>query len=96
VPVLLWDQNADCAGADGLGALCSLPRKLRVRACSCCEGFSRPENDKEFKAELTRLAGDDAELLTARDTEVILRQLLTASPGVQDFVKHITKKYLQR
>jgi hypothetical protein len=28
--------------------------------------------------------------------EPVLRQVLTITPGVQEFVKNITKKYLQR
>jgi hypothetical protein len=38
---------------------------------------------------------DDADLLLAQEAEPVLRQVLTVSPGVQEFVKAITKKHLQ-
>jgi hypothetical protein len=60
------------------------------------EAFGKLEVDKEFMAELKKVGGDDADLLLAKDAEPILRQVLTVSPGVQEFVKAITKKHLQR
>jgi hypothetical protein len=47
-------------------------------------------------AELKKVGGDDADLLLAKDAEPVLRQVLTVTPGVQEFVKNITKKHLQR
>jgi hypothetical protein len=47
-------------------------------------------------AELRKVGGDDAGLLLAKDAEPVLRQVLTVSPGVQEFVKAITKKHFQR
>jgi hypothetical protein len=32
----------------------------------------------------------------AKNAEPVLRQVLTITPGVQEFVKNIIKKYLQR
>ena len=40
--------------------------------------------------------GAAAHLLMAKDAEPVLRQVLTVTPGVQEFVKTITKKHLQR
>jgi tripartite-type tricarboxylate transporter receptor subunit TctC len=92
-----WQAYVSWAGADGAGRpLFAPPKTSREVVQTLREGFSRLDNDKEFKTELTRVAGDDAELLATKDAEAILRQLLTASPGVQDFVKNLTKKYLQR
>jgi hypothetical protein len=42
------------------------------------------------------VGGDDADLLLAKEAEPVLRQVLAVSPGVQEFVKTITKKHLQR
>jgi hypothetical protein len=47
-------------------------------------------------AELKKVAGEDAELLPAKEAEPVLRQVLKVTPGVQEFVKKITKKHLQR
>jgi hypothetical protein len=41
-------------------------------------------------------ARDDADVPMAKDAEPVLRQVLTVTPGVQEFVKNITKKHLQR
>ncbi len=92
-----WQAYVSWAGADGAGRPLFAPMKTpREIVQALREGFSQLEHDKEFRAELTRVAGDDAEILAAKDAEAILRQLLTASPGVQDFVKNLTKKHLQR
>ena len=50
------------------------------------EAFGKLEGDKEFIAELKKV-GDDADLLLAKDAEPILRQVLTVSPGIQEFAK---------
>jgi hypothetical protein len=47
-------------------------------------------------AELKNVGGGDADLLLAKDAEPVLRQVLKGTPGVQEFVKTVTKKYLQR
>ena len=60
------------------------------------DAFARLEDDKEFLAELRKVGGDDADLLLAKDAEPVLRQVLTVTPGVQEFGKNITKKHLQR
>lgn len=68
----------------------------RVPSYRLRDAFSKLENDKEFLAELRKVGGDDADLLMAKDAEPVLRQVLTVTPGVQEFVKAITKKHLQR
>jgi hypothetical protein len=60
------------------------------------DAFARLEDDKELWAELKKVGGDDADLLVAKDAEPVLRQVLTVTSGVQEFVKNITKKHLQR
>ena len=60
------------------------------------DAFSKPEGDKEFMAEVKKVGGDDADLLLFKNAEPVLRQVLTVTPGVQEFVKNITRRYLQR
>jgi hypothetical protein len=60
------------------------------------DAFGKLEGDKEFMAELKKVGGDDADLLMAKDAESILRQVLSVPPGVQEFVKTLTKKHLER
>jgi tripartite-type tricarboxylate transporter receptor subunit TctC len=60
------------------------------------DAFSKLESDKEFMAELKKVGGDDADLLLFKNAEPVLRQVSTVTPGVQEFVKNIAKKYLQR
>lgn len=92
-----WQSYISWAGADGAGRpLFAPPKTARDLARTLSEAFARLETDKEFIAELGRVAGDDAEILTAKETDPILRQLLTTSPEVQTFVNHMMKKYLQR
>ncbi|HET8563776.1 MAG TPA: hypothetical protein VFM35_07895 [Candidatus Binatia bacterium] len=92
-----WEAYVSWAGSDGAGRpLFAPPKTSRDIVRTFQDAFSRLEGDKEFHAELLRVAGDDAELLLATDAAPILRQLLTVSPGVQDFVKTMMKKYLQR
>jgi hypothetical protein len=85
------------AGSDAVGrplfALRNTPRPL---VQTLREVFGKLESDKEFMAELKKVGGDDADLLPAKDAEPVLRQVLKGTPGVHEFVKTITKKYLQR
>jgi tripartite-type tricarboxylate transporter receptor subunit TctC len=41
-------------------------------------------------------AGSDAEMISAVKIQPLVKQLLVISPGVCDFIKKITAKYLQR
>lgn len=92
-----WQSYISWAGTDGAGRPLFVPPKTaREVARTLREAFTRLEGDKEFLADLGRVAGDDAEILTAQEAEPILRQLLTTSPEVQSFVNHMMKKYLQR
>lgn len=92
-----WEAYVSWAGSDGAGRPLFAPPKTPVAIVRTLrESFSRLEEDKEFQKDLLRVAGDDAELLMANEAEPVLRQLLTVSPGVQDFVKNLTKKHLPR
>jgi hypothetical protein len=84
-------------GSDAVGRPLFAPRNTpRPTVQSLRDAFAKLEGDKDFMAELRKVGGDDADLLLAKDAEPVLRQVLTVSPGVQEFVKTITKKHLQR
>jgi len=93
----VWAAYVTWAGSDAVGRPLFAPRNTpRPLVQTLREAFGKLEGDKEFMAELKKVGGDDADLLLAKDAEPILRQVLTVSPGVQEFVKAITKKHLQR
>src|SRR5882724_6517546 len=93
----VWAAYVTWAGSDAVGRPLFAPRNTpRPLVQTLREAFGKLEGDKEFTAELKKVGGDDADLLLAKDAEPILRQVLTVSPGVQEFVKAITKKHLQR
>jgi hypothetical protein len=58
--------------------------------------FRQTRNRQGVHGRAKNVAADDADLLLAKNAEPVLRQVLTVTPGVQEFVKNITKKYLQR
>jgi tripartite-type tricarboxylate transporter receptor subunit TctC len=92
-----WAAYVTWAGSDAVGRPLFAPRNTpRPLVATLREAFGKLEGDKEFTAELKKVGGDDADLLLAKDAEPILRQVLTVSPGIQEFVKAITKKHLQR
>jgi tripartite-type tricarboxylate transporter receptor subunit TctC len=92
-----WAAYVTWAGSDAVGRPLFAPRNTpRPLVQTLREAFGKLESDKEFMAELKKVGGDDAELLLTKDAEPVLRQVLTVTPGVQEFVKTITKKHLQR
>jgi len=92
-----WAAYVTWAGSDAVGRPLFAPRNTpRPLVQTLREAFGKLESDKEFMAELKKVGGDDADLLLAKDAEPVLRQVLAVSPGVQEFVKAITKKHLQR
>ena len=92
-----WAAYVTWAGSDAVGRPLFAPRNTpRPLVQTLSEASASSESDKEFMAELKKVGGDDAELLLAKDAEPVLRQVLTVTPGVQEFVKTITKKHLQR
>ena len=60
------------------------------------DGFARMKEGAEFKAELKKVSGEDAEILLADEADLILRQLVVVSPAIQDFINGLMKKYLNR
>jgi hypothetical protein len=92
-----WAAYVTWAGSDAVGRPLFAPRKTpSTLVQQLRDAFGKLSADKEFMAELKRVGGDDADLLLAKDAEPVLRQVLTVTPGVQEFVKNITKKHMQR
>jgi hypothetical protein len=92
-----WQAYTILAGSDDAGRPLHVGQKTPpeiVRAYR--ESFRRLETDKEFKAELARIAGDDAELLDANEAEPVVRRLLKVDPATKEFTSGILKKYLNR
>jgi hypothetical protein len=54
------------------------------------------KEDPEFKAELKKVSGEDAQMLLATDVDPLLRQLLVVSPSTQSYINGLMKKYLNR
>ncbi len=54
------------------------------------------ERDKEFTAELAKVAGDDAEMLSSAESDPVLRRLLNLSPAAKEFANNMMKKHLNR
>jgi tripartite-type tricarboxylate transporter receptor subunit TctC len=92
-----WAAYITWAGSDAAGRPLFAPRNTpKAMVQSLRAAFAKLEGDKEFIAELKKVGGDDADLLMAKDAESIVRQVLSVSPGVQEFVKALTKKHFQR
>ena len=92
-----WSAYVTWTGSDAAGRPLFAPRNTpRPIVQTLQRAFEKLESDEMFLAELKKVGGDDADLLSAKDTEPIVRQLLTVSPGVKEFVKSITKTHIQR
>lgn len=92
-----WAAYVTWAGSDAVGRPLFAPRNTpRPLVQTLRDAFAKLESDKEFIAELKKVGGDDADLLMAKDAERLLQQVLTVSPGVQEFVKMLIKKHMQR
>ncbi|MGH7771100.1 MAG: Bug family tripartite tricarboxylate transporter substrate binding protein [Candidatus Binatia bacterium] len=92
-----WQAYISWAGVDSAGRpLYAPPRTPPEVVRVLREAFSQTRDDTEFKSDLKRVAGEDAELLLANEAEPILRQLLSVTPEVRDFANGLMKKYLKR
>jgi tripartite-type tricarboxylate transporter receptor subunit TctC len=92
-----WEAYRSWAGSDAAGRpLFAPPKTPQATVRTLRESFARLEGDKEFHKDMLGVAGDDAELLMTNEAQPIMRQLLTVSPGVQEFVTNLTKKHLKR
>jgi hypothetical protein len=92
-----WQAYTIFAGTDSVGRpLHAAPKTPAVIVRQLREGFARMKDDPEFKLELKRVSGDDAQILSGGEAEQILRQLLVVSPSIQGYINGLMKKYLNR
>ena len=84
-------------GANGSPELMpSEPGKQSERKREVRDGFARMKEDAEFKVELKKVSGEDAQMLLAAEVDPLLRQLLVVSPSIQGYINGLMKKYLNR
>jgi tripartite-type tricarboxylate transporter receptor subunit TctC len=92
-----WQAYITVAGADDSGRPLHTAKKTPPEIAKVYrDTMARIEKDKEFSAELAKVAGDDAEVLSSAESEPVLRRLLTLSPGAKEFASKMMKKYLNR
>jgi hypothetical protein len=92
-----WQAYITIAGADDSGRPLQTAKKTPPDIVKVYrDTMARIEKDKEFAAELAKVAGDDAEMLSHVESEPVLRRLLVLSPGAKEFANNMMKKYLNR
>jgi hypothetical protein len=92
-----WQAYITIAGADDSGRPFHTAKKTPPEIVKLYrDTMARIEKDKEFSAELAKVAGDDAEMLSSAESEPVLRRLLVLSPGAKEFASNMMKKYLNR
>ena len=92
-----WQAYITIAGADDSGRPLQAAKKTPPEIVKLYrDTMARIEKDKEFSAELAKVAGDDAEVLSHMESEPVLRRLLILSPGAKEFAQNMMKKYLNR
>ena len=92
-----WQAYTIFAGTDSVGRpLHAAPKTPAHLLHQLRDGFTRMKDDAEFKLELKRVSGEDAQMLSAGETERLLRQLLVVSPSIQGYINGLMKKYLNR
>jgi tripartite-type tricarboxylate transporter receptor subunit TctC len=92
-----WQAYITVAGADDSGRPLHTAKKTPPEIVKVYrDTMARIEKDKEFSAELAKVAGDDAEVLSSAESEPVLRRLLTLSPSAKEFASNMMKKYLNR
>ncbi|HEU4342259.1 MAG TPA: hypothetical protein VFU31_11865 [Candidatus Binatia bacterium] len=92
-----WQAYTIWAGSDSVGRPLHAPPKTPpdiVR--SLRDAFARMNEGAEFKAELKKISGEDAQILLGDEADQLLRQLVVVSPPIQDFMNGLMKKYLSR
>ena len=92
-----WQAYTIFAGTDSVGRpLHAAPKTPANILRHLRDGFARMKEDPEFKTELKRVSGEDAQMLLAAEVDPLLRQLLVVSPSIQGYINGLMKKYLNR
>jgi tripartite-type tricarboxylate transporter receptor subunit TctC len=92
-----WQAYTIWAGSDSVGRPCHAPPKTPAEITRVLrDGFARMREGAEFKGEVKKVSGEDAQILLGDEADQLLRQLLVVSPAVQDFTNGLMKKYLGR
>ncbi|MBM2804355.1 MAG: hypothetical protein HW419_2248 [Deltaproteobacteria bacterium] len=92
-----WQAYTLFAGTDSVGRpLHAAPKTPANLLRQLRDGFARMKDDAEFKAELKKVSGEDAQMLLAAEADPLLRQLLVVSPTIQGYINGLMKKYLNR
>jgi hypothetical protein len=94
---IAWQAYTIWAGSDSVGRpLHAAPKTPAELVRALRGGLARMREGVEFKAELKRVSGDDAQVLLGDEADQILRQILIVSPEIQNFINGLMKKYLGR
>jgi tripartite-type tricarboxylate transporter receptor subunit TctC len=94
---IAWQAYTIWAGSDSVGRPLHAAPKTPAELVRVLRGaLARMREAMEFKAELKRVSGDDAQVLLGDEADQILRQILVVSPEIQDFINGLMKKYLGR
>jgi hypothetical protein len=92
-----WQAYTIFAGTDSVGRpLHAAPKTPANLLRQLRDGFARMKEDPEFKTELKKVSGEDAQMLLAAEVDPLLRQLLVVSPSIQGYINGLMKKYLNR
>jgi len=92
-----WQAYTIFAGTDSVGRpLHAAPKTPANLLRQLRDGFARMKDDAEFKVELKKVSGEDAQMLLAVEADQLLRQLLVVSPTIQGYINGLMKKYLNR
>jgi len=92
-----WQAYTIFAGTDSVGRpLHAAPKTPANLLRQLRDGLARMKEDPEFKTELKKVSGEDAQMLLAVEVDPLLRQLLVVSPSIQGYINGLMKKYLNR
>jgi hypothetical protein len=92
-----WQAYTIFAGTDSVGRpLHAAPKTPANLLRQLRDGFARMKDDAEFKVELKKVSGEDAQMLLAAEVDPLLRHLLVVSPSIQGYINGLMKKYLNR
>jgi hypothetical protein len=94
---IAWQAYVMRAGTDSAGRPFQAAAKTPACVVRMLRGsFARMSETTEFKTELKKISGEDAEILSGEEGQHILQQILVVSPTMQDYTNTLTKKYVNR